>query len=54
MLNKFNHDELTEFARSEREKERNQIMSTIEELAKHHDSLIINNFVLEIKEWLND
>jgi len=48
--NIFDAEEMLEFAETERAKERAKIMLTARELARELDSLIVNNFVLELAE----
>jgi len=47
-MSSFNDEELREFADNERMKERARIMLLARELAKELDSLIVNNFLLEL------
>jgi hypothetical protein len=48
--NIFDAEEMLEYAETERAKERAKIMLMARELARESDSLIINNFVLELAE----
>jgi hypothetical protein len=48
--NIFDAEEMLEYAETERAKERARIMLMARELARELDSLIINNFVLELAE----
>jgi hypothetical protein len=51
--NIFDAEEMLEFAETERAKERAKIMLMAMELARELDSLIINNFVLELAERIS-
>jgi hypothetical protein len=51
--NIFDAEEMLEYAETERAKERAKIMLMSMELARELDSLIINNFVLELAERVN-
>jgi len=48
--NVFDAAEMLEFAETERAKERAKIMIMAHELALEMDSLVVNNFVLELAE----
>jgi len=52
-MGSFNDEELREFADNERMKERARIMVLARELAKELDSLIVNNFLLELGDRIN-